>query len=845
MSKNPRSFRVPVLRLSDVYQGDSVNADPAQDDLLEPTPNLEQIQNGQQTEQTPEFVDEPVHTTETPQQTNTPPPQSAPPAAPAPAETSTQNPETTPSPEEGAGDTQADPSPSPWSLNPSADRKDTLNVAPAPEPEQAPEPKPAPPPTAPLPKPVDPFEVKAVEEPPDIWELAANKPAPVVEAHKKPPVRRYPVRPLAQKTEVAAAPQQNAAQPATPPLPKKEAVTSTPQPAPSEVEPTPSTAQAHAESVPMKPQPEDISPAPAPQAPAALQKEAVTSAQQAEPQKTEPVPAKPQAEGPAPAAAPPTPVIPQSEQPSNSLHPDVKPLAPPAQTVAPEGMAKVPLEPTPELTNLGALRMQAAERHAEQTANTSGDTPNTDAKSSVQPAPSTSPALGEQAPSMTPTPSVEPPQKKQENKDAAETPREATTSGTLAVQPTRPGAPQDPTKEPERVPQTAHARALANVAHQLTSIRDSESLSPQEDTRIREAGAASQAARQPQQEKRYGAYRADDLVVKPELGGEQQASKGVQMIRTFKSDIEQAVNRDRVSVVKMIADEENKRHEPEAPEVRKTTRKHFSVRSYAVVLVVLLLLGGTIALGTFAASVWLKRDANTLRSEQFFSDTAHQFDITDMDRTTIMQGLTNIRDTIEISPNEVVEISLTKRIPLPNGDEEQTIAVTASEFLRQLDTKVPGLLLRNIQDSFVFGIHMDNAGTRNPFLALRASVGGIVFSGMLAWESSLDVDLAPLFGPPIDRELLARTVEAQTGVLSSNTGTSSADAIDESSPIPIAKIDLQQIGLYSDVKIANLEARVMRNPSGVIQLLWVMTPDNSRLLITTSADALREVFNRS
>jgi hypothetical protein len=144
-------------------------------------------------------------------------------------------------------------------------------------------------------------------------------------------------------------------------------------------------------------------------------------------------------------------------------------------------------------------------------------------------------------------------------------------------------------------------------------------------------------------------------------------------------------------------------------------------------------------------------------------------------------------------------------------------------------------LLRTLHDSFIFGVHRDQTGKRNPFFIFKVRTFGIAFPGMLTWEGGLDVDLAPLFGTPVDRALLERTAQ-EAPRTTSGTSSSLTD--------PKVSIDLDQIGLYDDIDIANQATRALRNIDAEIQLLWTIVPGENLLIITTTPDTFREVLKR-
>jgi hypothetical protein len=704
MSVNPRSYRVPVLRLTDVYQGDSINGDPGSNDVLEPTsaPQGPAQSTGQQPvfndsavlEPTPvlpqhsalkdyvpeepllptqsnqdkdEYVGEPIPDLSGITYTPTSSAQKGPvsptkvtpsePSSPLMPDMTKEKPPMSP-PVKNVG-----PTVSPWTINPSLERPElaTMPVEELPPPPPPQPPKPA---VAPLKKPDEPFKKTAAPDIPDMWEVAASRPVPQ-------PTKSVGIKNTPPVMPVHAVPVQS------PRVPE-------------------STTQN-------------------------LINKALTGMGFGE-------------------------------------------IATPQEK--PEPAQEVP--PVAEAGNLANLRARVEGAHAHE---------------STQPAP-------------VPRPAVE---------------------------------PSTPTTETRHVVKTEHAKVLADVARNLHTIHDSTELLPDmRDTQTTQAPPENVPF--VPSPVRHADFLEEDLVVTP--AQKEGPSRPISMIRTFKADVENAITHNKVSMVNMIAAEEKRRYEPqENKEVRRTKKRNLSVRTYMLVLGSLGLLAITVALGFFIANLILNSEKKDTTSEIFFSDAGREFDITGKDRTAIMKGMTDLRDTIDLAVGEIVEIRVSEKVKLADGQTEQSMPVTASAFLTRLQTRAPDFLQRTLHDSFIFGIHRDTAGKRHPFFVFKVRTYGIAFPGMLEWEEGLDVDLAPLFGLPIDRALIERLANEATTV---GGGTSAVPT----------NIDLNQVGLYDDVDVANQAMRALRDLDGEIQLLWTITPGDNLLIITTNAETFRQIGKR-
>jgi hypothetical protein len=69
--------------------------------------------------------------------------------------------------------------------------------------------------------------------------------------------------------------------------------------------------------------------------------------------------------------------------------------------------------------------------------------------------------------------------------------------------------------------------------------------------------------------------------------------------------------------------------------------------------------------------------------------------------------------------------------------------ITSEEFLSFIGAQMPSGMLRTLENTFMIG-----SAYGEPFIVLRSYNFDAFFAGMLAWESSLQSDLDPLFDVP-------------------------------------------------------------------------------------------------
>ena len=366
--------------------------------------------------------------------------------------------------------------------------------------------------------------------------------------------------------------------------------------------------------------------------------------------------------------------------------------------------------------------------------------------------------------------------------------------------------------------ETTHARAIADVAEALHAIQQSDMEQP-----------APPPPQAPMPEAYVPTAEGAPFVVQPapapptNEGVSTPRRTGIPMMRTFKSDVEKTINRDRVSVVKMISDQEVRRHDSPDVTVRKTKRQHFTIASPILLTLTLLLAVGAIAIGVFISVVVLRPNVTDTVNTLFFANESVEHDATGQDRTALLQSLTRIRDSVSLPLGQVMEVVLIEHIVLNDVDTGQTRSVTGKEFLERVNARAPGTLVRTVLDSFIIGVHAQ--ARQEPFIVLRAGYHENAFSGMLLWEETMDADLSPFFGPPVVR------------------GEESVPQTTESGELNPSTVDTRDLGTFDDATIANTATRVLRDAGGTIRMVWAM-PDTSTIIITTNPQTFEEIKNR-
>ena len=147
--------------------------------------------------------------------------------------------------------------------------------------------------------------------------------------------------------------------------------------------------------------------------------------------------------------------------------------------------------------------------------------------------------------------------------------------------------------------------------------------------------------------------------------------------------------------------------------------------------------------------------------------------------------------------------------------EAPAVPLSAQQFISALAPDVPNTLLRTLEPNFLLGVHSFN-NTNQPFLILSVDSYEQGFAGMLAWETTMSQDLAPLF--PTTSSLPAPSTVAATSTQVINTG-------------------------FTDNVVDNHDARVLLDQNGNSILLWAFL-DQQTIVITTNQYTLTEIISR-
>lgn len=222
----------------------------------------------------------------------------------------------------------------------------------------------------------------------------------------------------------------------------------------------------------------------------------------------------------------------------------------------------------------------------------------------------------------------------------------------------------------------------------------------------------------------------------------------IQPVRTFSSDLAQAVREKGGSVVR-IAIAEDEKHRREFQENSITSRKNITFMTIGTILVLVAVIGlvWTYVYKKNASTVHLQI-APTAPSSIAFSESNQTIDATNMPPNDLLTVL----HTIVSAPN--IQSGTVKNIVI----DQNAARIPASQFITAIGANHAGPdFLRSLSNEYMLGVYLYNQS--NLFLILRGTAHDFLLSGMLSWEPYLLQDLAPLFS--IDTGAHAKALDAK------------------------------------------------------------------------------------
>ncbi len=280
----------------------------------------------------------------------------------------------------------------------------------------------------------------------------------------------------------------------------------------------------------------------------------------------------------------------------------------------------------------------------------------------------------------------------------------------------------------------------------------------------------------------------------------------VASVHTLKQDLQHVVQEQKMSVVKAVALEQEKRARMD---VMEAPPKPPSTAPAVVFTIAMFLLLGMAALGGvyYVATLQSAPGPAVENSSIVFAEQTVAFPLTNDSPLTLRSQLATARNSGGTLGSLLHVIPVVSGVDA-TGKPTQRPA-TLSEFFTAIGTEPPENLMRALGDDFFLGIHTVDKNA--PILVIKVTSYDRAFDGMLSWEKNMNGDLQPLFSP------VPRLVMGTDG--------------------------LQTERPFTDLVMRNYDVRALKDDQGVIQLYYSF-PTRDLLVIAESPYTFTEILSR-
>lgn len=280
-------------------------------------------------------------------------------------------------------------------------------------------------------------------------------------------------------------------------------------------------------------------------------------------------------------------------------------------------------------------------------------------------------------------------------------------------------------------------------------------------------------------------------------------------VHTLKDDLQHVVRDNKISYVRAVALEEEKRSKKEVQ--TEEMPKHASTGMRVVILSISLIGLGALALGAvFFIQSQRVASPNTIGSTSvMFAEQTVTFPLGNVPAAEVKRALADARVRVTSPLGSMIRIVPT----LSEGDiDAGTLSereATFKEFFEHLGARPPEEFWRAVSNEFFFGIHTVDENA--PLIVVPVTSYENAFAAMLSWEKVMNSELAPVF-----TQLSALTID-QTG-------------------LPVERS-------FTDKLLRNYDVRTLVDDSGTTQLFYAF-PTRDILIIGESEYSFTEVLSR-
>lgn len=374
--------------------------------------------------------------------------------------------------------------------------------------------------------------------------------------------------------------------------------------------------------------------------------------------------------------------------------------------------------------------------------------------------------------------------------------------------PHTPEAPTEPAREKPN-PSTVFQQAQGAITQILAGVKLPERLSPlapkAPPARTYDTSLTSDPKTPEERADTQARVSSAARAVVESLPESASTADDVRALHTLKDDLQDVVRDSKVSLVRAVALEEEKRHRPTISEQEEAAAAA-PRRTAAPILTIFLFLLGAAALG---GTYYVLNDRTVtaqapVTSQILFAEQVVPLSIDGLAAPDIRREIANARNAGTLILGAILQI-----VPVRSAGPESQAIVSFGDFMSAIGARPPEELVRALSSDFFFGIHTVDENA--PLFIIPVVSYERAFAGMLAWEKTINSDLAPMF-----------------------------------SAVPMQTVGPDGILVerkFEDTVIRNFDVRTLKDESGTIQLFYSF-PTRDFLIIAESQYSFAELLSR-
>ena len=271
------------------------------------------------------------------------------------------------------------------------------------------------------------------------------------------------------------------------------------------------------------------------------------------------------------------------------------------------------------------------------------------------------------------------------------------------------------------------------------------------------------------------------------------------IVRTYKSDLESAIQNDHLSSINIAIAESKKKQEEAENKIEEVSENEYSKSKIIIFISILLVIIGIIAL---VITYYLKSpnvSKVTITSElpsMITTEYKEELNIGTIIKDNLAKALSSKLNDTQIPVNNIYNVYLT------TGTSSRQL-ISSANFISMIKFNMPDMVKRTLLPNFMIGSY--SFSQNYPFLILKTSSFENSYAGMLAWEKDLSKDFQLLFRLP--------------------GYENSGSLLDELTPATSTK-------KFEDGVIVNKDVRFLQDNN------------NNTIIITVSDTAFKEIIDR-